>query len=282
MTERHQRTGGEAQRRRLRNAAGLLASGLAHGLLLLAIVLFGSPRLFATVTPEPIVVDIVPSEEIVPPEELAKGESLETGASKEAQTQPSQQQPSQQQPSQQQPAKQKNEPQQPQAQSQPQQWAQSPSPVRVASAAPAAAATSVAPATPVFTSLYPWPQARPANDVQQGDYRTFESTGKLDHNGLAQFKSRLKECWHPPLAGGGRKLAAALRVALRTDGSLAGPPELVEVSASPDAVALVTSAKQALVECGPYGFLPAENYDTWKALSLTFSPDDIGVAAVMR
>jgi hypothetical protein len=73
-----------------------------------------------------------------------------------------------------------------------------------------------------------------------------------------------------------------LRVALRIDGSLAGPPELVEVSASPDAVALVTSAKQALSACGPYGFLPADSYDSWKALSLTFSPDDVAVAAVTR
>jgi len=54
------------------------------------------------------------------------------------------------------------------------------------------------------------------------------------------------------------------------------------VSASPDAVALVASAKQALAACGPYGFLPAQSYDVWKALSLTFSPDDITVAAVTR
>jgi hypothetical protein len=142
--------------------------------------------------------------------------------------------------------------------------------------------SAAAPAAPVFASLYPWPVPQPGGDAQVGDYRTFESTGKLEHNDLAQFKARLKECWRSPIAGGGSKLRAALRVALRSDGSLAGTPELVEVSASPDAVALVTSARQALAECGPYGFLPAESYDTWKALSLTFSPDDIAVAVVTR
>ena len=257
MPEVPQRPEGEkAQRPRLRDGAGLLASGLAHGLLLLAVVLLGSPHLFVTVAPEPIVV------EIVQPEELAKGKSLEASDAKQNQTQPQQQAQAQQQ------AQPQNQ------QAQPQQRPQSqPGPLPASAAAPAA---------PVFASLYPWPVTRPGSDVQVGDYRTFESTGKLEHNGLAEFKARLKECWRSPVAGGSRKLSAGLRVALRRDGSLAGPPELVEVSASPDAVALVTSAKQALAACGPYGFLPAESYDTWKTLSLTFSPDDIAVAAVTR
>src|ERR1043166_4575349 len=254
MTELPQRSRTEeAQRPRLRDGAGLLASGLAHGMLLLAIVLLGSPHLFATAAPEAIVV------EIVRPEELAKGKSLEAADAKQQQTQAQ---------------KQMQQPAQPQSQQAQQQGSQSKSqPLPVSGAAPA---------SPRFASLYPWPVTRPGGDVQAGDYRTFESTGKLEHNELAQFKARLKECWRSPVAGGKNKLTAALRVALRTDGSLAGVPELVEVSASPDAVALVTSAKQALADCGPYGFLPAESYDSWKSLSLTFLPDDIAVAVVTR
>jgi len=273
MTGVRQRSGGEAQRPRLRDGAGLLASGLAHGLLLLAVVLLGSPHLFATVAPEPIVV------EIVQPEELAKGTPQETPDAKQSQASPQQQAQAQpqaqpQQQAQPQPQAQPRQQARPQQQAaQPQQRPQQSQPLPVSAAAPAA---------PVFASLYPWPVTRPGGDVQDGDYRTFESTGKLEHDGLAQFKARLKECWRPPVAGGGNKLRAALRVALSRDGSLAGTPELVEVSASPDAVALVTSARQALTDCGPYGFLPPESYDTWKALSLTFSPDDIAVAAVTR
>jgi hypothetical protein len=236
---------------RLRDGAGLLASGLAHVLVLLAIVLLGSPRLFATVTPDPIVVDIVG------PEEIGKGKE-------EADAKQNQAQPQQQEQQQEKAQKQQVQPQRQQVQLQPQ-----PMPV------------SAAPAAPLYETLYPWPVTQPGNDVQVGDYRTFESTGKLEHNELAQFKARLKECWRPPAASGNRKLTAALRVALRMDGSLAGA-DLVEVSASPDAVALVASAKKALAACGPYGFLPAESYDVWKALSLTFTPDDIAVAAVTQ
>jgi hypothetical protein len=251
--------GGKAQRGRLRDSAWLLASGLAHGLLLLGVVLFGSPRLLATTAPEPIVV------EIVKPEEIAKGTLSQPSGAKESEKQGQQQQAQQQQAqAQPQPSHQQaqQQPSRPQAQAQP--------PVRVADASPSA---------PVFTSLYPWPVARP--DVQEGDYRTFESIEKSERPELAQFKARLKECWRPP-AGSGRKLSAALRVSLRTDGSLAGPPELVEVSAAPEAVALVTTAKQALAACGPFGFMPADSYNSWKALSLTFSPDDVAVAAVIK
>jgi hypothetical protein len=248
--------GGEAQRRRLRDSAGLLASGLAHGLLLLGVVLFGSPRLLATTAPEPIVVDIVK------PEEIAKGYLSEPSRPKESEKQAQQQAPEQQQTQQQQPAQTQPQPSQQRAQTQ--------RPVQVADASPSA---------PVFTSLYPWPVARP--DVQEGDYRTFESMEKSERPELAQFKARLKECWRPPAASG-RKLSAALRVSLRIDGSLAGPPDLVEVSASPEAVALVTTAKQALAACGPFGFMPADSYNSWKALSLTFSPEDIAVAAVTK
>ena len=271
MPEQRASVTGEARRSRLRDNAGLLASMLAHAIALLAVVLLGSPRVLATASPQSIMVDIVR------PEEVAQGEITRSAAPKQAQTQPQiqqqqaqsqslqereqQMQPRRDQPQQAQGAA--GERQQPQTQSQGQQ------------AQPSGAAT------PVFASLYPWPVAQP--DVQQGDYRTFETLEKSERHELAEFKARLKQCWHPPaVAGDGRRLSAALRVALRIDGSLAGAPELVEVSASPDAIALVASAKKALADCGPFGFLPAASYDGWKALSLTFSPNDITVAAVMK
>jgi hypothetical protein len=242
---------GDARRSRLRGGAVMLASALAHVAILLGVFLFGSPRLLATVPPEAIVVDIVR------PDEIAKGELTEKASG---------QKPGQQAPQQPAPQPQQQQAQQPQQQQQQQ-----------AQQAPSAAAA------PVFTSLYPWPVARPASDTQAGDYRTFESTEKLEHDQLAEFKARLKECWKPPaVAASTRKLTAAVRVALRIDGSLAGPPELVEATASPYGPALVESAMRAVNQCGPYGFLPADSYDTWKRLSLTFSPDDVAVAVVVK
>ena len=264
----------KARRSRLRDNAGLLASVFAHVTVLVAAVLFGTPRQLATASPQPIVVDIVR------PEEIAMGEATRSAGTKQSQTQPQTQQqqaqPQSQQQREQQAQPQRDQPQQAQAATQPQgQQGQTQPQGQQAQPSPTGAAT------PVFASLYPWPETRP--DVQVGDYRTFESLEKTEHHELADFKARLKQCWRPPaVSGGARRLTAALRVALRIDGSIAGAPDLVEVSASPDAIALVASAKQALSECGPFGFLPANSYDSWKALSLTFSPDDIQVAAVTK
>jgi hypothetical protein len=265
---------GEAQRLRVRDGAVLLASTLTHVAILLGVFVIGSPRLFATVPPQAIVVDIVRPEEVP---EIAKGELTESTAGSKPAQQQAQQPPQQQQPQQQQA-------QQPQTQQQPQQQqAQQPQTQQQPQRQQPQQQQPAAAAAPVFASLYPWPVARPASDTQTGDYRTFESTEKLSHDQLAEFKARLKACWKPPAtAAGTRKLTAALRVALRIDGTLAAPPELVEATASPYGPALVDSAIRAVNECGPYGFLPADSYDTWKALSLTFSPDDVKVAVVTR
>jgi hypothetical protein len=240
---------GEASRLRIRTAFVFVISALAHSVLLVtAFVVFGSPKLLATVPPESIVVDIVRPDEV----DVAKGEAggpAPGPAQPQAQTQP-QMQPQ---------AQPMAQPQvQPQTKPQP-------------------------PAAPIFTALYPWPVAPAASDTQAGDYRTFESTAKLSHAELSQLKTRLKACWIPPAGiAGAKKLTAAVRVAFRLDGTLAGPPELVEATASPFGPALVESALRAVSDCGPYSFLPAESYDTWKALSLTFSPDDVAVAAITK
>jgi hypothetical protein len=295
---------GDALGLRLRGSGVLLASALAHTAVLLGVFLFGSPRLLATTPPEAIVVDIVRPEEVPKPEEVADVATLELKetplvvpkleqyaqpqqprqgqqATRQAQPQQAQQQPQQ---AQQQPQQAQQPAQQAQQQPQPQQQAQKPQgqqPQQQQQAQPAQPTMDAT--TPVFTSLYPWPAARPASDVQAGDYRTFEGTEKLDIDEMREFKTRLKECWKPPAsAAGERRLKAAVRVALRIDGSLAGPPELVEATASPYGPALVESAMRAVNQCGPYAFLPANRYDTWRRLSLTFSPDDITIAAVTR
>src|ERR1700741_2114118 len=85
--------GDKARRSRLRDNAGLLASVLAHVMVLVAAVLFGTPRQLATASPQPIVVDIVR------PEEIAKGEATRSWGTKQSQTQPqTQQQQAQPQP----------------------------------------------------------------------------------------------------------------------------------------------------------------------------------------
>ena len=66
-----------------------------------------------------------------------------------------------------------------------------------------------------------------------------------------------------------------LRAVMATDGTLAREPVLIEASASPaKGLAMLQSAKSALQDCQPYKMLPADKYEEWKVLDLTFSPRD--------
>lgn len=65
-----------------------------------------------------------------------------------------------------------------------------------------------------------------------------------------------------------------LRVALNPDGRLAREPLLIEASASAKGPALMRSAMDALEKCQPYAMLPADRYNEWRMLDLSFMPKD--------
>lgn len=93
---------------------------------------------------------------------------------------------------------------------------------------------------------------------------------------VAEFKSHLGKCWAaPPVAAGASRLRVVIRVAFTRDGSLLGDPMLIQAVASPAGPSLVKHALQALRDCQPYDFMPAEKYDEWRVMDLAFSPAGI-------
>jgi hypothetical protein len=64
-----------------------------------------------------------------------------------------------------------------------------------------------------------------------------------------------------------------IRVALNRDGTLAADPEPIFAPGSANGPALVERARQALRQCQPYGFLPANKYADWRVIDLVFSFD---------
>jgi len=101
-----------------------------------------------------------------------------------------------------------------------------------------------------------------------------ESRSKLSSGDIAKFKAQVSKCWAAPddlpsTPG----FNVVIRVALRPDGSLGDEPTLVLAPASMSGPLLVERAKQALAQCQPYNFLPADKYQDWKVLELGFSVD---------
>jgi hypothetical protein len=95
---------------------------------------------------------------------------------------------------------------------------------------------------------------------------------------VATFRSRLKTCAALP-EGLAANVRVVLRVYLKPDGTLAAGlrqnPEPIKVEGvSAGGGALFQSAVEALRKCQPYTMLPAERYQEWKTIDLTFTPQN--------
>ena len=114
----------------------------------------------------------------------------------------------------------------------------------------------------------------PLNGTSEGFGSEAESGAKLTRAEIAAFKAHLRTCWSlPPGISETQKVKVVVRVSLKTDGTLAAAPMLIEASASAMGPPLVQNAMRAVKECAPYSMLPATKYNDWKVLDLNFSPD---------
>jgi hypothetical protein len=104
-----------------------------------------------------------------------------------------------------------------------------------------------------------------------------DSAARLSADEIAAFKQHVKTCWVAPTAGSGAKPTVVVRVSLGPNGHLRTEPDLVSISnaSSADGLALVNSVKRALARCQPFSVLPAGKYQEWKLLDLNFSKDGI-------
>ena len=92
---------------------------------------------------------------------------------------------------------------------------------------------------------------------------------------VAEFRRHLKSCLKlPATLSTSDDVRVKMRVLLMPDGKLAGPPQLIEASASAKGPLLMQSATSALQACQPYAMLPKDRYKEWKVLDLDFTPRD--------
>ncbi|MBN9596445.1 MAG: cell envelope biogenesis protein TolA [Afipia sp.] len=275
---------------------GAAISVAAHVAALTAWLLLAGVRPFEPTTAEAITIDIVTPEEAPPlPKEPdysfpTLDEKAQENSQEKSQEQAAQQQDSaQQQPAeppapaakpkqdtkqaalqQQQPAEQpKPAPPQQQPQAQPQQQAQPQMPP------PAQPQQDVPTAAPDITSqfgmMFTLPDAGAAGNFDA------KATAKanISREDAVALRAHLKTCSTLPRSVSPTdNVSVVLRVAFRRDGTLAAEPILIEASASEKGPALMRSAMDALAKCQPYAMLPADRYDQWRMLDLSFAPKD--------
>lgn len=272
--------------------SGIAASALAHLSIATMVVLFAEVHPFASVTAEPMMVDIVSPEEATPPlEKTPTPENTEPLPEPKAQASDafdlsSKYGASTAPPPAAAPETAAARPQQQAAPSAPadrqQSAAQPPQPTST-SASPA-----YVPPEPdlslkyhVMLGLPPalpptLPQDRPGDGFDAPASNTADIAPSL----VTEFRRRLKTCAKlPESIAPSDKIKITLRVLMTIEGKLAAEPVLIEASASAKGPALMQSAITALAACQPYAMLPANRYGQWKVLDLSFTPRDFAGAS---
>src|SRR5579871_884448 len=250
---------------------GFLCSLVGHGGLLLALLFAGASGL-RSVPPEPIAVEIVPSDEVpqvegTPLDSTSLGSEISSdsknGSASTAPPRPrlNAQQPqahfNQQgggtteaaQPETAPPAEGETPP--------PQSAALVPPPAPVAQPRP-----DNAPNEPNASEMFAMPLVLPGGRIGGGFDAPASNPAMLPHDDTAAFRARLGSCSQlPAWFKMDDSVAIVLRVSFKRDGTLASPPELLRSSLSPEAVALTDSAVSALERCQPFNELPADKYN---------------------
>ncbi len=89
---------------------------------------------------------------------------------------------------------------------------------------------------------------------------------------LDLLRAQISRCWSPPIGVlGAEELAVRVRISLNRNGSLAQPPATISQGSGRPFVAASEAAKRAVIRCQPYN-LPAEKYETWREIHITFDP----------
>jgi hypothetical protein len=266
--------------------SGIAASALGHLSALGLVVIFAEAHPFASVTAEPMTVDLVSPAEVPPPP--AKQEPLPSpktqpsdapdAAPKPAAGSPP---PSAPPPAAAQPQKQAApsppRPNRQQAAAQPP--APAPAPTPAPPPPPASVPAYVAPEPDVSVKYHVMLGLPPElPQVKSGDDNFDSPASKLadiSSNLVAEFRRHLKTCAKlPDTIEPSDRVKIVLRVFMTLEGKLAAEPILIEASASAKGPLLMQGAISALQACQPYAMLPADRYGEWKVLDLSFTPRD--------
>ena len=101
------------------------------------------------------------------------------------------------------------------------------------------------------------------------------SIAKVETSDIAKFRDHLKNCSILPAGvAPDDNVRIVIRATFIPDGHLRTAPILIEASASAKGPLLMQAAIKALQECQPYAVLPADKYNEWKVLDLSFTPQD--------
>jgi colicin import membrane protein len=99
---------------------------------------------------------------------------------------------------------------------------------------------------------------------------------RLSQSELDALRARLMSLWNPPVGiQNPEQLIIRVRIQLKPDGRLAGPPMVLTSGTGQLFLSARDSAMRAVFRAQPFDMLKRETYDTWKDIEVTFDPRDM-------
>jgi hypothetical protein len=243
----------------------LVISVIIHAAIMLWLVLAPGAKTFGPASAEPIMVDLLPPQD-VPPEAKREQPKSEEAKSEEAKTEgPKAELP---RPVPRKPEPPKPEPPKPEPLKPGSEANQKPAPKRDSKTAAEDGAEERA----ATAARLAWMLNLPTDTSTSLAAPPSENKSNLAGDEIAEFKAQVSKCWIAPAGVPNTPgFDVLIRIALNPDGTLGAKPELIRAPASLAGPPLVESAKRALQKCQPYAALPADKYQDWKILDLSFT-----------
>lgn len=97
----------------------------------------------------------------------------------------------------------------------------------------------------------------------------------LTQSEQAALAAAMRRCWNPPIAAMTTAgLTVRLLVTFNRDGSVAGTPQILSAITDDLVRSTAMAAQRAVQQCSPYT-LPADKFDNWREVDVTFDPRDL-------
>lgn len=98
----------------------------------------------------------------------------------------------------------------------------------------------------------------------------------LSQSELDALRARLAQLWNPPIGiQRPEEMIVTVRVRFKSDGTLAGPPEVMSSGRGATYESARESAIRALYRGQPFDMLRPQTYDSWKDIEINFDPREM-------
>jgi hypothetical protein len=99
------------------------------------------------------------------------------------------------------------------------------------------------------------------------------NSNQLSLSEIDAFRNHLKKCWNPPAgATSDRKIVVPITIRLNMERKLAAAPQVEMRATDAYSLAMIESARRAIIACQPYTMFSLPKYEIWKELSIDFDP----------